>query len=156
MYQCLSGRRLFEHASGDVLYPLIVAGRFPKLHKVSEGLPRALVRIVERCLARKPSKRFKTAGELRRALENFLSNSYSWSNHAAQLVSYLQREGKVTVEESATAIDANELVVTSTGIQRTDPGLGTWAVLAAFVLFVSAAIFWAVTETPLFSSLLKK
>jgi serine/threonine-protein kinase len=116
LYQCLSGRRLFDHVSGEVIYPLILAGKYLKLAKVSEGVPRALVKIVDRCLSRKPDRRFATATELRLALERFLAMHYAIANHTARLLGYLRAKGKVGEPDASSWTDASKLVVSDTSL----------------------------------------
>ena len=61
----------------------------------------------------------------------------------------------MSVEESATAIDAGALVLASTGIERPPPNMSAWAIVIALGIAVTAAIYWAVTQTPLVHNLLR-
>lgn len=146
LYQCLSGRRLFEGASGDAIFPLILAGKYPKLSRITANIPRGLIKIVERCLARKREKRFKSATEVRLAVEKFITTNYQLANHAARLIGYLQAKGKLTEEESGTWIDASQLVVSDTSevYQKRSPY--RLLVLAAMIVFGVAAYYFFLGE----------
>jgi len=75
LYEMLTGKRPFEEnadADGDALVTRIEAGRFVPVRKLAPATPWALARIVHRCLAAKPKRRFASTAELRRALEREL------------------------------------------------------------------------------------
>src|SRR4029453_18222609 len=74
LFEMLTGTPPFaeEGAAGDGLVERIEAGRRAPLRKHAPKTPRALARIVERCLHAKPKRRFATTTELRRALERLL------------------------------------------------------------------------------------
>jgi serine/threonine-protein kinase len=74
LYEMLAGQRPFaeESAEGEGLVERIEAGRFAPVRKLAPRTPRALARIVERCLRAKPKRRFGATAELRRALERQL------------------------------------------------------------------------------------
>jgi serine/threonine-protein kinase len=74
LYEMLTGQRPFseESAAGEGLVERIEAGRRPPLRKLAPKTPRALARLVERCLQAKPKRRFAATSELRRALERQL------------------------------------------------------------------------------------
>jgi serine/threonine-protein kinase len=76
LYEMLTGKLPFaeEGAAGDGLVERIEAGRRAPLRKHAPKTPRALARIVERCLHAKPKRRFATTTELRRALERLLGS----------------------------------------------------------------------------------
>jgi serine/threonine-protein kinase len=76
LYELLTGQRPFaeESADGEALVKRIEAGRFAPLRTLAPETPRALARVVERCLRAKPKKRFATTAELRRALERQLGS----------------------------------------------------------------------------------
>ena len=61
-----------QDPSGEALVRRIEEGRHPSLRKLAPQTPRALVRLVHRCLRAKPKCRFASTAELRRALERQL------------------------------------------------------------------------------------
>lgn len=71
LYHLLSGRRIFDRVKEDELFELIAEGKIPRLEKLGGRLPWRLRRIVHRCLAKKPTKRYPSAEEAKRALERF-------------------------------------------------------------------------------------
>jgi serine/threonine-protein kinase len=74
LYEMLTGQRPFAEESPDGmgLVERIEAGRRPPVRKLAPNTPRALARLVERCLCAKPKRRFAATSELRRALERQL------------------------------------------------------------------------------------
>jgi serine/threonine protein kinase len=111
LYQTVSGRKIFAHANKDNLYVLIEQGRFPPLRKVAPHVPRALRRIITRCLEKKPERRYQSAADLREALDTFLSSHHAWSSHEERLVAFLHADGHLSEAEALTCIDAEDLVL---------------------------------------------
>jgi serine/threonine-protein kinase len=76
LYELLSGRRPFpeETPDGEALVRRIEAGRFAPVRNHAPATPRALARLVGRCLAGRPKRRFASSAALRRALERQLGN----------------------------------------------------------------------------------
>jgi serine/threonine-protein kinase len=74
LYEMLTGQRPFaeESPDGTGLVERIEAGRRAPVRKLAPKTPRALARLVERCLRAKPRRRFAASAELRRALERQL------------------------------------------------------------------------------------
>ena len=76
LYEMLTGRGPFseEGADGAGLVERIEASRRPAVRKLAPKTPRALARLIERCLRAKPKRRFAATAELRRALERQLGS----------------------------------------------------------------------------------
>jgi serine/threonine-protein kinase len=76
LYELLTGTRPFpeETAEGQALVRRIEAGRFVPVRTLAPATPRALARLVARCLRAKPSRRFASTAALRRALERQLGS----------------------------------------------------------------------------------
>jgi serine/threonine-protein kinase len=78
LYEMLTGRPPFAEdraegeGEGEGLLARIDAGRMRPVRKLAPKTPRALARLVERCLRAKPKRRFAGGDELRRALERQL------------------------------------------------------------------------------------
>jgi serine/threonine protein kinase len=73
LYEMLTGKRPYEgETEGEGLVERIEAGRAAPVRRLAPKTPRALARIVEKCLRAKPKRRFATTTELRRALERML------------------------------------------------------------------------------------
>ncbi|MCG8457183.1 MAG: protein kinase, partial [Holophagales bacterium] len=72
LYELLSGRRPFE---GEEVFPMLEAvrrGEALPLNRAAPDLPRDLVAIVERAMARRPAARYASARELADELRRFL------------------------------------------------------------------------------------
>ena len=113
LYQCLTGQRPFR-GTGPELVGAILAGQREKVRALNPDCPRAVEKIVDRCLQRDADKRYARAAELRKDLEVQL-NELSSSNPSARMVGYLFGRGLAKTNDLAT-LDAGELV-------RADPSL---------------------------------
>jgi formylglycine-generating enzyme required for sulfatase activity len=73
LYYALAGRPPFQ-GTGNVLETVrkVADGKFEPLKNVAPGVPSQLEIICTRCLAKDPTRRFKTAGELAAALGRWL------------------------------------------------------------------------------------
>jgi serine/threonine protein kinase len=70
VYEMLSGRRAFAHASAvETLWATIRENPVP-LGSLRSGIPEALERVVARCLSKKPEERFASTRDLVAALES--------------------------------------------------------------------------------------
>ncbi|HMO91823.1 MAG TPA: serine/threonine-protein kinase [Pirellulaceae bacterium] len=71
LYECLVGRPPYAGTHGEVLAALMNSEPIA-VQLLRPAVPRDLATICPRCLARQPTKRFATAGELRDDLQRFL------------------------------------------------------------------------------------
>jgi eukaryotic-like serine/threonine-protein kinase len=71
LYELVTTRRLFRAPSDALTRAAIAHPNIPAPSRFRRGLPRALENIILRALAPAPADRFRTAGELRDALERF-------------------------------------------------------------------------------------
>ncbi len=71
LYELLAHRRAFEGKTIEETLALVVTCKPTPLAELRPELPRALIDIVERALAKEPDDRYQTAGELRNALAVF-------------------------------------------------------------------------------------
>ena len=69
LYELLTGEKPFRGKDAEDLFAAIARGKFPAVRTLAPDCPRRLARAVERCLARRPAARFKSAGALARALD---------------------------------------------------------------------------------------
>ncbi|MCP4504381.1 MAG: serine/threonine protein kinase [Deltaproteobacteria bacterium] len=152
LYQMLSGGHPFAHATAENIFPLIASGKYKALKGVSSNVPRALRKIVERCLATKPEKRYQTSADVAQDLERFITRTDAWANHSQRLVSYLSVEGHITNEEALTCIDAGDLIFTEmTPSMRIHNPFKTIA-LSLAVLTSLASVTLLVLQPPWFTS----
>jgi serine/threonine protein kinase len=69
LYEMLSGRRAFRGETAAETMTAILRADPPEMETLAEGIPPALERIVEHCLEKDPSRRFRDAHDLAFALE---------------------------------------------------------------------------------------
>jgi serine/threonine protein kinase len=99
LYEMLTGSPPFEGGSTlDVLVHVVSHPHVPPSQRQA-GIPPALDAICSRCLAKEPNHRFRSAGELADALDNFLSTTAAAE---ASLVGYeilqeIRHDGPATV-----------------------------------------------------------
>lgn len=75
LYEVLTGKQLYQRDGVPQTMTAIVEEPVPSVRAVRKDIPEALDRIVMRALAKKPKDRFQTAGEMQRALEDWLARS---------------------------------------------------------------------------------
>lgn len=73
MYQALAGQRPFQADSLVALAVKIAKDEPPPLEKLRPDVPASLRRVVERCLAKAPDRRFQTGADLSEALSRVLA-----------------------------------------------------------------------------------
>ncbi|MBX7191091.1 MAG: serine/threonine protein kinase [Sandaracinaceae bacterium] len=75
LYEVLTGASLYQRDSVPQTMTAIVEEPVPSVRTARKDIPEALDRIVMRALAKKPKDRFATAGEMQRALEDWLGRN---------------------------------------------------------------------------------
>jgi serine/threonine-protein kinase len=75
LYEVLTGRSLYQRDTIPQTMTAVVEDPVPSVRAVRADVPDALDRIVQRALAKRPKDRFQTAGEMQRALEDWLARS---------------------------------------------------------------------------------
>ncbi len=70
LYETLAGARAFDRSSPVATMTAILEAEPVPLHQLSPALPSSLVRAVERCLEKRPERRFQSAHDLAFALES--------------------------------------------------------------------------------------
>jgi serine/threonine protein kinase len=73
IWEALAGRRLFDAPSDMQVIMMVQEGRVPDVRMTRPDVPDALWSVLERALARDPSRRYTSAGEMARALSAVLS-----------------------------------------------------------------------------------
>ena len=71
LYETLAGRRAFDGPTPMKVLQDVVRAEYPRLQDVAPETPPELVAVVERCLAKEPSKRYRTCADLARDLAIF-------------------------------------------------------------------------------------
>jgi len=90
MYHCLGGKRLFHNLGQQGVYKAILEGNIIPLRKHAPHVPRSLRKIVHRCLARKPEKRFQSAAEFHRELDLFMAEAGLFGSAAPRLKAFVK------------------------------------------------------------------
>lgn len=70
LYELVSGNRPFKALLRENLAKEVVAGLRDDPHKLEPSIPLKLSKVIRRCMANDPDKRYSTAGELARELES--------------------------------------------------------------------------------------
>jgi serine/threonine-protein kinase len=146
LYELLSGRRPFpeETADGEALVRRIEAGRFRPLRNHAPATSRALARLVTRCLAGKPKRRFESSAALRRSLERQLGNP-SPSDCRRELAAWLWEQKVFKARRGRTARSPRQ--------QKTPPRR-SWrrralvAAAAGVLMLCTLGIVWERAPTP--------
>jgi len=146
LYRCLAGEPMFPKGQQpEVIYRNILEGRIPQLRSVNPNVPRSLASVVHKGLATEASRRYKSAGEFRDALQTELAK-FGTTNPAERLVEFLYTDGHLTEEAAATVVQPAVL----RGAMRDKPVKrqtgGSWmaaTALAASITVVGLVGIWA-------------
>jgi len=137
LYEMAAGTRPFTGADYHEVMGAVRKGRFLPVREAAPGLPKRLARAIERCLERRPGRRWETAGALARELEScadWLSDGGSWAERLAALLA-----------DRGLAPEPGGAPVPRTPRRRSAPGVVrrlAWAMAAALVL--AAGVYaWA-------------
>jgi len=106
LYEMLAGRRAFEGESTMDTLNAIRKEQPPELSQLNEGVPPGLVRVVRRCLEKRPERRFQSASDLAFALEA-LSESTRPTTEPAQI----PRAARTFTREHAAWLVAGMLLI---------------------------------------------
>ena len=88
LFEMLAGRSAYRRESMRESLEALLAQPVPSVREWAPEVPKELDEIVQKALAREPSERFQTAGELQAALEGYLARSREVvsGRHIAQLM----------------------------------------------------------------------
>lgn len=111
LYQMVTGRKPFIEDDGTSVMQRIRLNDYTPPRRVNTAVPRALERIIARCMQKMPANRYPTTQALIDALSEFLSSRVAM-NHSARLVMYLRDIGVVdAARASAVLTGSNARVV---------------------------------------------
>ncbi len=144
LYHCLSGRKLFFQASDKNLYKSILAGKFVPLGKVTKGVPRALLSIVQRCLARKPEKRFESVADFRHTLDLFMATQGYWVNHSERLAGFMRALDHLKKDPPQTSVDISlsDFLIKSTSVGEPPQVFSRWLLIGIVLAAVTGFLAW--------------
>ncbi|MEM6930317.1 MAG: serine/threonine-protein kinase, partial [Myxococcota bacterium] len=149
LYRCLAGEPMFPKGQQpEVIYRSILEGKIPQLRSVNPNVPRSLSSVIHKGLATDQTRRFKSAGEFRNALQDELAR-FGTVAMAERLVQFLYADGHLTEEAAATVVQPAVL----RGAGRDKPlrrqPTGSWmaaTALAASITVVGLVGIWAVNS----------
>lgn len=106
LFQCLTGRKPFQAKNHGELFIAIAKGDRPRVRQIDPQIPRSVEKIVEKCLAIRPEKRYRRASELAWALEERIAALIP-GTPSSRMVRYLQALGHVD-DEDLSSLDVEE------------------------------------------------
>lgn len=113
LYELLSGERPFRAADTAGLYALVSRGKHMRLGRKVRKTPRALVRVVERCLEVAPDARPPDARQVADALHTEAMRLLKGTHAHVRLAAMMVHRGLVSAQElDATLVDAAALKAT--------------------------------------------
>ncbi|MBI4406191.1 MAG: serine/threonine protein kinase [Deltaproteobacteria bacterium] len=106
-YEMLTGTRPFSNDAGATVFQKIREAHYIPVRQMQSQVPKALSRMVERCLQKEPSKRYSDAKVLIADLENYLGPLRS--SHTEDLIlKFLDEEALLKSTVSYSEIDGKE------------------------------------------------
>ena len=99
LFQMVTGRKPFIEDEHHSAMHKIRLERHPKVRKLNPDVPRELERIIDKCLAKEPKRRWRSAQALTMALERFLSRHVEMNYHS-RLVLLLRNQDIITKLEA--------------------------------------------------------
>jgi len=109
LYEVLTMKRLYKRGSQFETFKAILQDPVPSIRDVDDSLPEDLDAIVQKALAKKPSERFQTAGDMQQALEEWLADQRQVVN-ATRLAGLMQTLFGDELEAGPTLV-ADETVI---------------------------------------------
>lgn len=106
LYQMVTGRKPFVEDDARTVMQKIRLDRYASPRKLNTQVPRALERIMARCMEKMPANRYPTTQALIDDLMDFLSSRVP-INHNARVVMYLRELGVVTDDEAEEILAAS-------------------------------------------------
>jgi len=131
LYQLVTGRKPFVEDSQRTVMQKIRLDKYTSPRKINPTVPRALDRILARCMEKLPSNRYPSAQALASDLEEFLKQRVAGS-YNARLVRFLKDEGVLDAETASEILDRSAAYERPGEAQRTL--LGQLARVQAIVL----------------------
>jgi hypothetical protein len=135
LYQMATGRKPFVEDDARTVMQKIRLDRYTSPRKLNPEVPRALERIMARCMEKMPANRYPTTQALIDDLMDFLSSRVP-INHNARVVMYLRELGVVTDDEA-------EEILAASAPNRTRR-LGSDRSILRSVVVVNAVLFVAI------------
>jgi serine/threonine-protein kinase len=142
LYQMSTGQKPFVEDDARTVMQKIRLDRYVSPRKLNTKVPRALERIMARCMEKMPANRYPTTQALIDDLMDFLSSRVP-INHNARVVMYLRDLGVVTDDEADEILAASTPNRARRSSSDSSPVTMTWivnALLFAAILGTGGAI----------------
>ena len=98
LFEALTGEKPFKAENHGQLFAMISDGKRRKVRRLRPEVPRAVEKLVDRCLQVKPEKRYQRAVDLRRDLDRLLDRLLL-GTPSARLVTFMRDRGHVREDE---------------------------------------------------------
>lgn len=95
LYEMVTGARPFKEEAGETVFQRIREAKYVPARVMQPALPRALDKMITRCLAKRPEHRYASGQELLRDLERFLGAQRS-SHSEDYILKFLDEEALLT------------------------------------------------------------
>lgn len=146
LYELVTGKRPFAGKDDSSLAGVIIKGKFTSIRSVAPRVPRPLARVIERCLARQPGKRWHSAAQLSRALHQCAGELLQGAHPQGRLIMLMRSRGFGIEEAHHTTIDVDS-VVDQKSVPDTHSPLRYWASVLLWILvivfaFTAGLLFW--------------
>ncbi|MCA9600416.1 MAG: serine/threonine-protein kinase [Polyangiales bacterium] len=105
LYQMVTGRKPFIEDDARTVMQKIRLDRYTSPRKIVPNVPRALERILQRCMEKMPANRYPTTQALIDDLTEFLASRVT-INHGARVVMYMRDVGVLTDDEAENILAA--------------------------------------------------
>ncbi|ACG71471.1 serine/threonine protein kinase [Anaeromyxobacter sp. K] len=157
LYELVCGEKPFRGANADELFRLVRRGRFRRVRSLAPGCPARVAAAIERCLARTPERRWKSAGALARHLDAFAAKKLARLHPRARLVALLANRGFATEEVALSRMDVATLNATRLADEKGTATVAEFpvrrrrratALQAALALAAAAAVWLAPLTLP--------
>jgi serine/threonine protein kinase/tetratricopeptide (TPR) repeat protein len=108
LYELLAMRPAFDEKDRNKLIKQVTGGEPTPLGRLNREIPRDLVTVVEKCIAREPSRRYATAEELASDLQRFIDDEPILARRQTQVERYVRwarhNPGLATLGAALTAV----------------------------------------------------
>ncbi len=125
LYELACGQKPFAGNTADELFAAIRKGRFVPLRARAPQVPRRLASAIERCLRRRPNRRWENMGALAREFDICAGKYLHGFDPRGRLVALMTHRGFASQEQALTCLDAAALLLTADIDAAIDVSLGS-------------------------------
>ena len=140
LYELVTGKRPFVGKDDSALAGAIIKGKLIPIRSLAPRIPRPLARIIERCLARQPSKRWHSAAQLSRALHHCAGELLQGAHPQGRLILLMRSRGYAIAEAHHTTIDIDSVV----DLEKQPPDafspMRYWVSVLLWIIVIASAI----------------